>query len=264
MIKRCFAFGCSFTHWYYWPTWADFIGVNSESYFNFGNPGLSNKMILHRFIETDALLNFSEYDLVLIGLTAIGRHNWLEVRDNDTVWFCHGGPENWPDNKIANFIRNNLWKHQWGIYDTWLTVRHIRQLLDLKGVNYHIIFAMDNQHFFDKRLFNLNTLETNMLQDIFNLVNNNQSLQDFAKPYPAVKDDNHPNIDAHFDYVKKYFPSYITEKSLHLKKVSSTTFMNELYTDRTLVEQQHANHQTYMNKICTNLAGNVNLYGKYV
>jgi hypothetical protein len=25
MIKRCFAFGCSFTNFHFWPTWADFI-----------------------------------------------------------------------------------------------------------------------------------------------------------------------------------------------------------------------------------------------
>ena len=32
--KRFFAFGCSYTHWNLNPTWADFIGINFEEYYN--------------------------------------------------------------------------------------------------------------------------------------------------------------------------------------------------------------------------------------
>ena len=32
-ISRFFAFGCSYTNWPH-PTWADFIGINFEEYYN--------------------------------------------------------------------------------------------------------------------------------------------------------------------------------------------------------------------------------------
>lgn len=274
MLKRCFAFGCSFTHWYFWPTWADFIGVNFEKYYNFGNPGTSNKIALQRFIEINALLKFTDQDLILIGLTSMGRYNWLESRipsfekKEKPVWFCHGDPENWPQNENSNFIRKNLWRHQWGIYDTWLAIHNIKTILDLIGAKYHFIMAMDNEHFLDSKLFDLTVEESSMAKDIFQIVNCQESLQNFQKPYRHILNDSHPSIDAHFDYVKKYFSEYVTDKSIFLKNESKRIFIQELYTDsrtdNTLMHKQSENHGRLIRELCPNYAPNVNVYGKYV
>ena len=262
MFERCFAFGCSFTHWYYWPTWADFVAVNSENYYNFGNPGLSNKTILNRFLEVDSLMNFTTRDLILVGITNIGRHNWLEEKDMKPVWFCHGGPENWPDTEKANFIRNNLWKHQWGIYDSWLTVKTITKLLNHRGIKHLMIMAMDNNHW--KHFFRLDNKENDMLDDILTVCGQCSSLQEFSLTYPKVKDDNHPNIDAHYEYIENYYPEYITDKSVYLRKESNKIFNIELYSNRDGIDIQNEKHQRLMQTLLPNLASQVDVYGKFI
>ena len=46
--SRFFAFGCSYTNWIHNPTWADFIGINYNKYYNFGRPGASNTYIMQK------------------------------------------------------------------------------------------------------------------------------------------------------------------------------------------------------------------------
>ena len=65
--KRVFAFGCSFTNWYY-PTWADIIAkccTNSEFY-NFGVGGAGNLVISSRITQANLRFNFCETDLILV------------------------------------------------------------------------------------------------------------------------------------------------------------------------------------------------------
>jgi hypothetical protein len=63
--KRFFAFGCSFTN-YYWPTWADIIGQDSNFYENWAQPGAGNHFIFNSIIEADARYNFNSDDLIII------------------------------------------------------------------------------------------------------------------------------------------------------------------------------------------------------
>ena len=49
MNKRLFTFGCSFTQWK-WPTWADYIGINFDEYYNAGQAGSDNKHILNHIL----------------------------------------------------------------------------------------------------------------------------------------------------------------------------------------------------------------------
>ena len=47
MYSRFFAFGCSFTS-YYWPTWADIIGQEfSDRYYNLAMCGAGNEFMFH-------------------------------------------------------------------------------------------------------------------------------------------------------------------------------------------------------------------------
>jgi hypothetical protein len=67
--KRFFAFGCSFTD-YYWPTWADIVGHHfSGNYFNHGNSGCANGHILRTFVEMNQRYNFNKDDLIMIAWT---------------------------------------------------------------------------------------------------------------------------------------------------------------------------------------------------
>ena len=76
-MKRCFAFGCSYTSYSY-ATWADLIGINFKEYYNYGRAGCSNTYIMNRIIEADRTYNFNpDTDFVLIMLTGFGRFSYL-------------------------------------------------------------------------------------------------------------------------------------------------------------------------------------------
>jgi hypothetical protein len=63
--KRFFAFGCSFTS-YYWPSWADIIGQDIPIYENWAERGAGNHFIFNSVMEAHARHNFTKDDLVIV------------------------------------------------------------------------------------------------------------------------------------------------------------------------------------------------------
>lgn len=65
--KRFFAFGCSFTG-YFWPTWADVLSkeMPQAKYFNMGVCGAGNLLISARITEANLKFNFNQDDLVIV------------------------------------------------------------------------------------------------------------------------------------------------------------------------------------------------------
>lgn len=85
--KRFFAFGCSFTN-YYWPTWADIIAKHLDiEYYNYGIQGLGNVGIMHRIIEADLTHAFNDNDLIIVVWSDWNR----EDRFYNDTWFAEGG-----------------------------------------------------------------------------------------------------------------------------------------------------------------------------
>ena len=80
--KRHFAFGCSFTN-YYWPTWADVITheMPDAGYVNTGKPGAGNTYILSKLSQAMRYYNIGEDDLVTIMWTTFYRQD--SFKDND-------------------------------------------------------------------------------------------------------------------------------------------------------------------------------------
>lgn len=50
-MNRIFTFGCSFTQYWRWPTWADAIGHQAEFYENWGMCGGGNSLIFYSLVE---------------------------------------------------------------------------------------------------------------------------------------------------------------------------------------------------------------------
>lgn len=78
---RLFTFGCSFTR-YKWPTWADLLGQEFESYYNFGHSGGGNLFIACSIAEANARYKFTSEDTVLVMWTNATRedrytNNWV-------------------------------------------------------------------------------------------------------------------------------------------------------------------------------------------
>lgn len=63
--KRFFAFGCSFTN-YYWPTWADIIGQDIPIYENWAERGAGNHFIFNSIMEAHSRHKFNRDDLVIV------------------------------------------------------------------------------------------------------------------------------------------------------------------------------------------------------
>lgn len=79
-MKRLFTFGCSYTK-YFWPTWADFLGLEFDHSENWGHPGIGNRGIAERIAECDARNRFTKDDVVIVQWSSYLRHDWYHVHD---------------------------------------------------------------------------------------------------------------------------------------------------------------------------------------
>lgn len=251
MIKRCFSFGCSFTQWHSWATWADFIGINYQEFYNFAHPGQSNKTIHNKFIEVDNLFNFCHTDLVIVGVTRFGRYNWLEEKDGKPSLFCHGAPENWPKTKNSEYIAYNLWQHKFGIHETLNMIKNVKRLLDFTRTKYYIIMAMDNRQFYDRKLFNLDNQDIDRVEEIYSLVHNRYSLEEFSINYGFMPGDNHPLPQAHYDFVEKKLPALLSPKSKELLGhfTKDLKFDEKQFEKRNSIFQQYNLHNLSVSKL---------------
>lgn len=246
-MSRCFAFGCSFTKWYY-PTWADYIGYNFDEFYNFAQAGTSNTTQFQRFIEVDNLYNFRKDDVILFGLTGLDRYNFfLEDKNKETFLLALGSLAKTDDlfdthhkykefAGIIKFIRDHFWKDKWGIYYSWLAITTIKRLCNMVGCKVYFIPALDITMWEDKSQIVTNQQEQNMFLDIQSNLVTSMSLQvydekNYKKIYPV--DDTHPFFDANWGYVKQYFPQYVTDKN------------TEIYTE--MLEKLHmsVNNKTF-------------------
>ena len=99
--KRFFAFGCSFTE-YFWATWANIVGVHLEmshgtKWHNFGKKGLGNEAIANLVSQANLIYEFTEDDLVIVCWTNIARKdtfgknpNMLRSTIKDYEWWGWG------------------------------------------------------------------------------------------------------------------------------------------------------------------------------
>lgn len=86
--KRIFTFGCSFTNYYMWPTWANIISyeaIDSEVY-NFGQCGGGNLFIAERIVAANQKFRFTDTDLIMVMWSTHSR----EDRYRDNGWITPG------------------------------------------------------------------------------------------------------------------------------------------------------------------------------
>ncbi len=247
-MSRCFAFGCSFTRWFY-PTWADVIGSNFTTFYNYGNGALSNNTLHNRFLEVDHIHKFNSDDTILVGLTGIGRFNFLVNREDDTTGLWGAGDlqndamdsyidtvDKWkPYRHVIKFMRDHYWQRKWGIYHTWLFVQTVKRICDSNNIRHIIIPALDYTLYCDKELLGLSNQEVNMMNDIVSNLTIKESLQEYNEQnFTGRYEDLHPFVDSHFSYVNRHFPEYITETNIKnldnmLKEIETITDQDAAY-----------------------------------
>ena len=81
--NRFFAFGCSYTD-YYWPTWANIIardtGLPSQ---NWGYSGVGNIYIHHKMVEAKIKQSINDDDLVIVNWSSWHREDRVNRRQLD-------------------------------------------------------------------------------------------------------------------------------------------------------------------------------------
>ena len=119
--RRLYAFGCSFTM-YAWPTYADILGSQFDTYENWAFPGLGNRAIAERIAECHAKNTFTKDDVVLVQWSTHIRNDWhtfesMQFDPNSFlhVWFRQNSNIGWktqgsifnPSNR--QYVYDNHW-----------------------------------------------------------------------------------------------------------------------------------------------------------
>lgn len=114
--KRFFAFGCSFTN-YYWATWANVLALDlyekyGTKFYNYGKLGAGNQYISLAVSQADICETFNENDLVIVCWSNIARlDSWLP---HEKAWslkgnvFTSGIKKNYKDLNIEQMLIENL------------------------------------------------------------------------------------------------------------------------------------------------------------
>lgn len=248
--KRFFAFGCSYTC-HIAGTWADYVGSNFEEYYNFGRGGACNTYIASKFIEADVKYKFnSETDYIVVMFTNFNRFSYYDK----IGWKLQG---NIYQNKIyPEQFRDEMWSEDWGIYNSWVAVNTIKQLLRYKAIENKLLISMDSLYYqdspFDDTL--TNALSTKFANNIYNIISDSESLDSWvAKRYKFPDDydlfveedfrDAHPTQLMHYEFMKEKFPQFNTNKS------KNTFELLESLKDTSSYNNQQQSYQLNFNQI---------------
>ena len=234
-MKRLFTFGCSYTIWA-WPTWSDYIGVNFDTYYNFAKSGCDNKNILYQILKADKKYKFTSDDYVMVMFTSFNRCSYFKqyqlFNSGDLV----------DQDKSHPFMNN--YPYEAGIYDSWISAKSIKTLLDSKDMDYHLQQALPYNFLWENKKVLRTNHEINysdLVLEYLNLLNSKVSLDgwiqnnyDFEKDRIVWQDinkhDGHPTMKHHLDFVEKFFPQYITEKTIDFYNENVEKFTNESQT----------------------------------
>jgi len=274
---RCFAFGCSFTNWFY-PTWADFIGINFNNFYNFAKGGTSNTLMFQRLIEVDQIYKFEKTDTILWGLTNLSRHNFFVQGREKTFLFGCGAlnkPDQWFEehhkykefSDIIKFTRDQYWKEKWGIYYTWIAVSNVKRLCEAIGCRLIIIPAMNIDIWEDTDHIITDATEQKMLNEIKKSLTIQLSLQDFdqknyKKPKPIL--DQHPFVDANWGYVNKHMPEFVTTKGCDYFNELWSVFLENSKSNKYKDETEVWTFLQHYKKEQNDWRDDLKLYGEYI
>ena len=91
--KRFFTFGCSFTNYLDWPTWANIVASELQlPFWNYGLGGAGNQYIFNMLMQADAMHRFTSDDVIMICWSSTTR----EDRYINGEWQCYGNIFNNP------------------------------------------------------------------------------------------------------------------------------------------------------------------------
>lgn len=136
-MKRLFTFGCSFTQYWRWPTWADALGRESEYFENWGQCGAGNCLIFYNLMECHQRNRITPEDQVYVMWTNTSR----EDRYVGRRWLAAGNIYWMAGNEFSeDYIRRYTCERGYLIRDL-AVIAAARQLLQSWGCEYRF-FSM--------------------------------------------------------------------------------------------------------------------------
>ena len=226
MSTRYFAFGCSYVN-SRWGTVADFIGANFDEYRNLGNAGSCNTFSCNRLIEADNIFNFnSETDFVTVGVTGFGRLSYVDKDENlwitpgDILIYNKDNPPNPNYPEKTKLLALHIDSYSYAVYRTWVSIKTISTVLKSKNIKHIIYPSIDNILYLTDYDLPNHTLKK--VEEIFDMCDIKESIDEFIiNNYPSrgIKyndgsSDSHPTQLQHYEYLKKHFQNFNTEKTL--------------------------------------------------
>lgn len=174
---RIFAFGCSFTN-YWWPTWADILAHDSGcKFYNFGVMGTGNVSIFSRLVQADNKYKFSPLDKIYILWSGWHRHD--KILD-DGNWHQTGSVHVWHTKK---WIKEN-WNITNDIMKNYVAIISANKMFDIEWQGHMSPIQVEDEH----NLFD------------YDIPNKNCVFEKTEK-YKNLKD-HHPTINNHIDFLE--------------------------------------------------------------
>jgi hypothetical protein len=163
---------------------------------------------------------------------------------NKNNW-VHGGNIYFnPD--ISNEFLENMWSSEWSVYQSFIAIKTIKEILTLKNIKHTFLTSMNNNSLSNE--YKDNKLIQYYFDSIYDMLDVKESMDDWRrKNYPNQLEyvkyddqndyDTHPTQTMHYQYLKETFPEYDTLESklryeLSLKAVNnkSTKLQHEIYS----------------------------------
>jgi hypothetical protein len=232
MPKRLFAFGCSFTN-YFWSTWPEIIAYDLNiPFYNYGESGAGNQYISNMVCQADSIHNFNENDLIIICWTNVAREDrWVNGR-----WII-------PGNIYTQKFYDNEFIEKWAdpigylIRDLSL-IKLTKIFLSHRKCQFHFLSMCDivtrfnqndSKHMIPEnliskydRLLTLYKDEIDFIRPSFfeilweNDIQKNKFIPNESKGFICFKD-GHPYPEEHFRYLKNVFDQHNFDEKTTIK-----------------------------------------------
>jgi hypothetical protein len=220
-MSRLFTFGCSFTQYWRWPTWADILGRNFDFYENWGVCGAGNSLIFYSLIEAYQKHQFTKDDSVYIMWSSTAREDRY-VKDKWVALgniFWDNGSE-LPNEYIKKFAceRGYLLRDlalitaALGLLDSIGCDYKFLSMVPLTETNYNVNlggnFHQPAQENLDIIRLYRSTLD-NILPSVYEVVFNNNwsSRPGIPDSYNSSVRDFHPTPSEHLAYLQTVLPN---------------------------------------------------------
>lgn len=232
MPKRLFAFGCSFTN-YYWMSWPQIVAAELQAeLYNYGRLGAGNHYIFNHVMQADAVYNFTPDDLVIVCWTNVYR----EDRYVFDKWHVTG-------NISTSNIYDQSWVEKWvdprgcSVRD-FAMIKSVDSMLAGKNCNYKF-FSMcnivdqydqflteqnyDNRSVYEVFETSLNKIATSFFETCWNNDIENKRQKDFDLIGNYI--DGHPSPLEHLEYIEKNF-SAVSDDTRNKVLISQDRWIN--------------------------------------